>query len=247
MFPLKDTVPTQSFPVINWILIALNVLMFLGELIGEADSTSQSIVYNYGVIPARFLYYHDSREFMTLFTSMFLHGGWLHLFSNMLSLYIFGDNIEDRLGPARYLVFYLLCGVIAELTHVYFNQHSTMPSLGASGAIAGVLGAYLLLFPRARIVMLIPISFIPMVFEIPAIFYLGFWFVTQLFSGTLQVVRDVYSPAPREVGGIAVWAHAGGFLAGALLIWPFLPKDARGAHRPPRETASRYVDPYHLW
>src|SRR2546430_839845 len=133
MIPLKDTIPSRSFPIVNWILIALNVLAFMGELSA------------------------DAREFATLFTSMFLHGGWFHLFSNMWALYIFGDNVEDRMGPVPYLIFYLLCGLAAGMTHIYFNRNSTMPSLGASGAIAGVLGAYLLLFPHARIIALIPI------------------------------------------------------------------------------------------
>jgi membrane associated rhomboid family serine protease len=202
-------------------LIALNVLMFFVELLANANGHAEQLVIEFGVVPARFLYYHNAHEAATLIASMFLHGGWFHLFSNMLALYIFGDNIEDRMGPARYLIFYLLCGIGAGLTHIVFNRDVVMPSIGASGAIAGVLGAYLFLFPHARVLTLIPLFFFWPVIEIPAPFFLGFWFISQLLNGTAQIVQTIYSPEARQAGGIAWWAHAGGFTTGALLVWLF--------------------------
>lgn len=239
MFPLKDNIPTRSFPLINWVLIALNVVVFMGELSAQAHGQVEQLIYEYGVIPARFLSDPGPREFITLITCMFLHGGWFHLISNMWALFIFGDNIEDRMGPGRYLVFYLLCGIVAGLTQIFVNSQSTMPSVGASGAIAGVLGAYLLLFPHARVITLIPVFFLPLFFEIPAVFYLGFWFLAQLFSGTLQIVQTVYSPEVRQAGGVAFWAHAGGFIAGALLVRPFT--------APSQPVRRRYADQYAPW
>jgi membrane associated rhomboid family serine protease len=239
MLPLKDNILSRSFPVVNWTLIALNVLMFAVELRADANGQAEALIQAFGVIPARFVTYHDAREVITLFTSMFLHGGWLHLIGNMLALYIFGDNIEDRMGPGRYLGFYLVCGIAAGLTHIYFNRNSVMPSIGASGAIAGVMGAYLLLFPTARVITLIPIFIIPFFVEIPAVVFLGFWFLSQFFNGTLEIVHTVYSPEARAQSGIAWWAHAGGFLTGMLLVWPL------ASTRPkPRR---RYVDEYYPW
>jgi membrane associated rhomboid family serine protease len=239
MIPLQDTVPTRSLPLVTWLLIALNVVMFMAELSADANGLGEAMVQNFGIIPTRFLAYHDLREVSTLITAMFLHGGWFHLFFNMWALYIFGDNVEDRMGPARYLTFYLVCGLAAGLTHIYFNSHSTMPSIGASGAIAGVLGAYLLLFPQARVITLIPILFYPLFIEIPAVLYLGFWFISQLLNGTLEIVHSASSPEAREVGGVAWWAHAGGFITGVLLVWPFA--------IPRRKLRTRYVDEYSAW
>jgi len=239
MIPLKDTIPSRTFPWVNWMLIALNVLMFMVELSADAHGAAEALISTFGAIPARFLYYRDAHELSTLITSMFLHGGWAHLFSNMLALYIFGDNVEDRMGPARYLIFYLICGLIAELTHIYFNRDSTMPSIGASGAIAGVLGAYLLLYPHARVFTLIPVFFIPFFVEIPAVVFLGFWFISQLLNGTLEIVHTIYSPEARHAAGIAWWAHAGGFIAGALLVWPF--------SKPERKMPKKYPDEYYAW
>lgn len=239
MLPIKDTIQSRSFPLVNWLLIGLNVVMFFGELTAAATGNAQSLIYNFGVVPERFLSYHDARELSTLITSMFLHGGWFHLLSNTWALYIFGDNVEDRMGPGRYLVFYLLCGLAADATHIYFNRYSTMPSIGASGAIAGVLGAYLLLFPRARIIALVPIFFFPLFFEIPAVFYLVFWFFAQFLNGMLQIVQNVYRPDAQTTGGVAFWAHFGGFLAGVLLVWPFT--------APQPKPRKRYVDEYYPW
>jgi membrane associated rhomboid family serine protease len=164
---------------------------------------------------------------------MFLHGGWLHLIGNMWVLYLFGDNVEDRMGPARYLAFYLLCGLAASLTHYAINPGSTVPTLGASGAISGVLGAYLLLFPTARVITLVPVFIIPFFFEIPAVVYLGFWFVMQLFSGTLSLA----GAEPPE--GVAWWAHVGGFVTGMALLPVF--KKSRKQYR------HYYADEYWPW
>ena len=147
---------------------------------------------------------------------MFLHGGWLHIISNMWTLYIFGDNVEDRMGTMRYLIFYFICGLAAGLVHVFTNLNSTIPTVGASGAIAGVLGAYFLLYPNARVITLIPIFFFPLFVELPAITYLGIWILTQIFSGVLSL------GLPEDVGGVAFWAHVGGFIAGVMLHWLFV-------------------------
>jgi membrane associated rhomboid family serine protease len=239
MIPLKDTVPSRSFPVINWLLIALNVWMFMGELSAAARGDVQHLLTIWGVVPARFLQYRDSHELATLITSMFLHGGWFHLISNMWALYIFGDNVEDRMGPARYLVFYLLCGIAAGVTQIYFNPTATLPGIGASGAIAGVLGAYLLLFPYSRVITLVPIFFYPLFLEIAAPIYLVVWFLSQLLNGTMEIAQTIYGPEGRQQGGVAWWAHAGGFVAGMILVHLFT-----SSQRQPRK---RYADQYYAW
>jgi membrane associated rhomboid family serine protease len=154
-------------------------------------------------------------------THQFLHAGWLHIFANMWALWIFGDNVEDRMGPVRFTIFYLTCGAIAGLTQLLINPDSTLPSVGASGAIAGIFGAYVLFFPTARLVVMFPILFFPFFFEVPAVFYMAIWFSTQLFGGTLAVI------GPGQVGGIAWWAHIGGFIGGMLLCWLFVGRDRR--------------------
>ncbi len=159
------------------------------------------------------------RELLTPLSAMFLHGGWLHILSNMLYLYIFGDNVEDALGHGKYLAFYLTCGFLSFLTQIMINTSSMVPNIGASGAVAGVLGAYLLLYPRARVVTLLPLFVVFTMVEIPAYFFLGFWFLMQLAGGTAQLGNQ--NPFS---GGIAFWAHIGGFVAGALLLGLFLPK-----------------------
>src|SRR5581483_1855502 len=210
MLPLRDHNPSRSTPVINYLLIVLNILMFFWEMsLGRNFERALSAV---AFIPARFW----SGEFllpniMTIFVSMFLHGGLLHIGGNMLYLWIFGDNIEDHLGHFRYLIFYLACGFIATLSHAFFNPASVVPSIGASGAIAGVLGAYIILFPSARVTTLIPIFFFMTIRELPAVFILGFWFVLQFFSG-------VGSLGAQHAGGVAYFAHIGGFVAGMILV-----------------------------
>lgn len=231
MLPLYDNVQARSFPFVNWALMAANVLCFVIQL--SLGPQVEVLIMALGVVPARLLASPDPGQLTTLVSSMFLHGGWFHLFSNMLALYIFGDNVEDRMGSGNYLVFYLICGLMAGLTHVWFNPTSQIPTIGASGAISGVLGAYLILFPTAQVITLIPIFFWPWIIEIPAVLYLGFWFVSQLFNGVLTIVIGA-----QEFGGVAWWAHAGGFVAGVLLVGLFTRR---------RYVRRVYVDEYWPW
>lgn len=230
MIPIRDTIRARSFPLVNWLLIALNVLLFTVILSLRADA--EGLVYALGLVPKRLLTDPQWWDFLTPFTSMFLHGGWLHLGGNMLALYVFGDNVEDRLGSGRYLIFYLLCGLAAAFTHVFFNADSTVPTIGASGAISGVLAAYLIFFPSARVITLVPIFFLPWFVQIPAVVYLGFWFFAQLANGVLTVVRH-----HQPMGGVAYWAHVGGFIAG-LAFGPLF------ARRPLRRA---YADEHFPW
>lgn len=212
MLPLADHNPRRTTPFVNVLLIVVNVLMFFWEL--SLGAAIQPVLQNLAFVPATFW---SSAPLVpgvvAMFVSMFLHGGWLHLGGNMLFLWVFGDNIEDRLGHGRYLLFYLACGIAATLAHAAMNPTSSVPSIGASGAIAGVLGAYLLLFPRQRITTLIPIFIFITVREIPAIVLLGFWFVLQLFVGTVSLGGSIH-----EQGGVAYFAHIGGFLTGMVLV-----------------------------
>jgi membrane associated rhomboid family serine protease len=202
MIPLRDTVPSSRVPVVNYLLILANVLVFLYEV--TLGRHLEAFIFAHGLVPRDF-------TLSTLMTSMFLHGGWLHLVGNMLYLYIFGDNVEDRLGHGRYLAFYLLCGIAAGATQAITSPHSGLPMVGASGAIAGVSGAYLLFFPRARVVTLVPIFIFLQVVEVPAVFFLLLWFLWQLLSGVATLGDRA------GVGGVAFWAHVGGFLAGMIL------------------------------
>jgi membrane associated rhomboid family serine protease len=217
MIPLRDANPSHHFPVMTIALIAVNCSVFFYELsLGQA--TLQRLVYAMGMVPARvtaFPTHPDigfSDAFIPFLTSMFLHSGWLHLIGNMWFLWIFGDNIEDRLGHLRYLVFYLLCGVGAGLAQALSDLQSNIPAIGASGAVAGVLGGYLLLFPGARVLTLIPAFFL-FLFELPAYLILLYWFVIQLLSGAAA-----FGLRGEEAGGVAWWAHIGGFLLGIVLI-----------------------------
>ncbi len=214
MFPLYDTVRSHKFPIVNWTLILLCGLAFYYEWqLDEANLNR--FIHTWGLIPSR-LIAAPADTWSTIFSSMFLHGGLFHLLSNMWILVIFGDNIEERFGSARYLIFYLLSGIAAALLDVYISPGSGIPTIGASGAIAGVLGAYLIQFPRARVASLVPIIFIFTIIEIPAVIFLGFWFVLQLFSGW-QVLQGV-----DVSGGIAWWAHIGGFVFGMLTSFLFV-------------------------
>jgi len=213
MIPIRDAIRSKNFPAVNFIIIGLNIIVFLWQLLQGSDL--KEVFYLYGMVPLR---YHDPelsahftrfQKYLPFLTSMFLHGGFLHIIMNMWFLYIFGDNIEDRLGHIRYLVFYLFCGVAAGLVHLFTNWNSNIPTIGASGAISGVMGAYLLLYPRSKILTLIPIFFFFQFVEIPAFIFLGFWLFLQLFSASLT---------PRNVGGVAFWAHIGGFVAGLIFI-----------------------------
>jgi membrane associated rhomboid family serine protease len=205
MFPLRDTQPSYSRPVVTVFLIVINLLVFLFEISLEPYSRN-AFIGSYGLTP-------DSFHVSNVVTSMFLHGGWLHVLGNMWFLWIFGDNIEDILGHWKYLVFYLACGVLAALVHVFFNPLSRVPTVGASGAIAGVMGAYMIKFPRARILTLVPIFVFITTIEVPAWAMLIYWFVIQLFSGVGSVGYSHLSE-----GGTAWFAHIGGFLAGILLV-----------------------------
>ncbi len=183
----------------------------------------EHLTYLYGVIPARYTHPDwavamglSPKPILPLFTCMFLHGSWIHIIGNMWTLWIFGDNVEDEMGPWRFLIFYILCGLVASLVHIYTNPDSTVPTIGASGAIAGVMGAYYVLFPRARIIIMIPIFIFPFFFDVPAVFFLAFWFLEQLFSGTFSIL------SPQMTGGIAWWAHIGGFVCGMLTFKFFL-------------------------
>jgi membrane associated rhomboid family serine protease len=208
--PLKDTNPSRSFPIVNISLIIVNVLVFLYQLTLPPNAFKVFVLSN-ATVPARipsFLAGQVGFEtaFLPLLTSLFLHAGLLHLGGNMLFLWIFGDNVEDFFGHLTYLFFYLVCGIGAGLLHVFFNLTSTVPALGASGAISGVMGAYLLLYPRERILTLVFIFLVP----IPAVFILGYWFLLQFLSG-------VSALGGTASGGVAVWAHVGGFLLGMIL------------------------------
>jgi membrane associated rhomboid family serine protease len=214
MIPLKDVNPTRIRPYITWILIALNVLVFLFELMTDAAGELETLIYNAGVVP----YLITSRPFsvstLSIFTSMFLHGGWTHLLGNMLYLWIFGDNIEDRLGHLRFIVFYFLGGIAAAVSQILIAPDSTIPMVGASGAIAAVLGAYLVEYPRARVRSLVTLGYYIRIAQVPAVIVLGMWFVLQFFNGFLSL-------SATATGGVAYFAHIGGFVAGLLFIKPF--------------------------
>lgn len=213
MFPLYDTVRSRKFPIVNWALIILCGLAFYYEWqLSEAELNR--FIHTWGLIPSR-LSADPAGTWDTVFSSMFLHGGWFHLLSNMWILIIFGDNIEERFGSISYLFFYLLSGVAAALLEVYISPSSNIPTIGASGAIAGVLGAYLIQFPKARVASLVPIVFIFTIVELPSVVFLGFWFVLQLFSGWLVLQG-------ADVSGIAWWAHIGGFVFGMLTSFLFV-------------------------
>src|SRR5262245_20827078 len=202
MFPIADVIPSQKTPVVTIGLIALNALAFLFQ-IQLPERELQQFVQVYGVVPADF-------SWPSVVTSMFLHGGWVHFLGNMLYLWIFGDNVEDRLGHGAYLLFYLLCGAAAALGQTFTQPYSVVPMIGASGAIAGVMGAYFVLFPHSRVLTAVFILFFIDLIEIPAIFFLGIWFVMQFFSGIGSL------GASEAGGGVAFWAHIVGFAVGAL-------------------------------
>ena len=213
MIPIRDAVRSNTFPAVNVILIGLNILAFLWQL--SQGPHLKEALFLYGIVPLRYsdpglsAQYTPIQQWLPFLTSMFLHGGFFHILGNMWFLYIFGDNIEDRLGHIRYLIFYLLSGVAAGLVHLVTNWNSNVPTIGASGAISAVMGAYLLLYPRSRIMTLIPIFIFFQFFEIPAYIFLAYWLLIQLLSASFT---------PRSVGGIAFWAHIGGFVAGLIFV-----------------------------
>lgn len=209
MIPIRDVIPSRTTPFVTIALVAVNVLVFLYQL--SLGDQFEAFVFNYGLIPAEFSWVH-------VFTSMFLHGSLMHAGGNMLYLWIFGDNVEDRMGHGRYLTFYLLCGVTAAVAQAVLSSDSGIPMVGASGAIAGVMGAYVVLYPRSRIVTLLPLFVFIQIVEIPAFFYLGFWFLMQFING-IGSLAEV--SGGRPAGGIAFWAHAAGFAAGLVGVFLF--------------------------
>jgi rhomboid family protein len=247
MIPLRDDVPSRTYPLVNVTLIGLNIVAFVWE-IGLGPGLERAL-FHVAVVPALFTGGHGALAVLDVvrtaldpglafrvFFSMFLHGGFAHLFGNMLYLLIFGDNVEDRMGHGRYLVFYLLCGWLATYAHILSNAGSRVPSIGASGAIAGVLGAYFALYPRARVVVAWPpplLFFLPLT-QLPALLVLGFWFVQQFLFG-------LFTPAmPGAEGGVAFWAHSGGFLAGLALVGLFAREQRRPTNRDLWFEAPRY-------
>lgn len=247
MIPIKDTIHSRSFPLVTWLLVIVNVLVFVLIELPLGQVQLNRLISAYGVTPSLcatpilnglsaasapglgVLYQGCA---IPLITSMFLHGGWLHIIGNMWVLIIFGDNVEDRLGSVRYLLFYLICGVVSGLTQAFISPASQVPAIGASGAIAGVLAAYMVLFPRARVVTFIPLFIFPWFVNIPALIFIAIWFLLQFFSGVL-------ASAGAATGGVAYWAHVGGFLCGLLLVWLFA---GRSRRQPPT-----YPDEYYPW
>jgi len=236
MFPLKDNIPSQRFPCVTITLIVVNVIVFFHEL--SLGPYLHKYVFIYGVVPKRYFFLSSLGlngllgKYLPFFTSMFLHGGWFHLIGNMWYLWIFGDNVEDRMGRLRFFIFYILCGIGASLIHVYTHPYSSLPTIGASGAISGVMGAYFVLFPFARIITLVPIFFFFTLIEIPALFFLFFWFMFQFFHGTFSIL------APASFyGGVAWWAHIGGFIWGIILVFFFKKRHQRRF----------YLDEYRPW
>lgn len=210
MLPIRDDIRSKSFPIANWLIILANVLVFLFQ-IGISQSQMDWVVLHYSFIPAKFNLLNPF-TYLPVLTSMFMHGSWFHLLSNMWFLAIFGDNVEDRLGSGRYLLFYILGGAAAALLQFFVDPSSTVPVVGASGAIAAVMGAYLLFFPKARVLTLVPLPILAWFIRVPAVIFLGVWFVTNFFSGLQMMV----TPSGAQVGGVAWWAHVGGFLFGML-------------------------------
>ena len=206
MIPLRDVIPSRTFPLFTITFIVFNSVAFLFENSLPKEAL-EAFVRVYGVVPAQF-------SWLALLTSMFLHGDWLHFIGNMLYLWIFGDNVEDRLGHGRFVFFYLFCGAAGGLAHVFMNPTSTTPTIGASGAIAGVLGAYFVMYPHSRVLALVPLFVIFEIIEVPAVLFLGLWFLMQFVYG----VGSIATQTSVEKGGVAFWAHVVGFVAGVVAV-----------------------------
>lgn len=224
MIPLRDSNPSRTVPFVNYILIVANVLVFLFT-ISSGKREANELIGAFGLVPSRFMGDFSSHQvdlftFIPILSSMFLHGGWFHILGNMLFLWIFGDNVEDRFGHVKYAYFYLVAGTAAAAMQVYMNPASEVPMVGASGAIAGVLGAYIFMFPMAKVTTLIPIFFFFQIVELPAFLFLGIWFLMQAVSGFFSIGIGA------DAGGVAWWAHIGGFSSGAIMV-PFLRKRRR--------------------
>ena len=217
MIPIRDRNPSGTFPYVTIGIIIVNILIFLYEL--SLGSGLGEFIMKFGVVPLKVSYYSQVPDltfintFFPFISSMFLHGGFVHLIGNMWFLWIFGDNIEDKLGHFKFIAFYFLCGIIASSVHVFFNTQSNVPCIGASGAIAGVLGAYMITFPHARVVTIVPLFVFIQVMELPAMVVLGFWFVIQFFNGAASIT------ASASGAGVAWWAHIGGFAAGVIILY----------------------------
>lgn len=219
MIPIRDSIKSATFPIISSLLILTNVLIFIWQL-DFPRKEMLAFIQHYALIPAKISFAvlnhpGDLAAYVPLLTNLFMHGGWMHLIGNMWYIQIFGDNVEDRLGSLRFLAFYLICGIAANITHILIDPASSIPTIGASGAVSGILGAYLVTFPHAKVLTLIPIFFFQLV-EIPALIFLGFWFLMQLQSGTLALMSAGTN--------IAWWAHIGGFVAGMILVKLFTPR-----------------------
>ena len=231
MFPIRSAVPYRYPPVMTWVLIVVNGVVFFIQLSLPPEDL-QELLFAFGVVPAHYTELLNGTsglapsDLLSFVTMMFLHGGWLHIILNMWFLGLFGPAIEDRLGHGRYLAFYFLCGIIAAVTHVIANPTSVEPAIGASGAIAGILGCYMRLFPLARVIVLVPIIFIPLFFELQAFVFVGLWFLIQLLQGAASL------SLPSSGESVAWWAHVGGFLAG-FVLGPLL------------RTPQRYYRPYY--
>jgi hypothetical protein len=238
MIPIRDTIRSETYPVVNSFIIAVNVLVFFLEL--SQGQGLDGFIKIYGLVPARYsipqiaAYFTTGQQVLSFLTFMFLHGGFLHLLGNVWFLYIFGDNVEDRLGHFRYLVFYLLCGLASGISHLVINWHSMIPTIGASGAIAGVMGAYFILYPRAKILTLVPIFIFFQFIELPAFLFLGVWFLFQFLSA---------AGASAQAGGIAWWAHIGGFVFGVIFLKLFEMLPASGARKKVRDLTRKRTTP----
>jgi membrane associated rhomboid family serine protease len=223
MFPLRDNVPSRSFPAITVALIVVNCLVFVVEAAMGSRALAGFVARN-GLVPQVVTEYFSGqgfpawRVFLPFLTAIFLHGGWIHLLGNMWYLWIFGDNVEDRLGHFRFLVFYLICGLLGNFAHYLANSGSAAPAIGASGAIAGVLGAYAVSYPRARITVLLPLFIVVQFIELPALVVLGFWFLLQFLNGAASLA------VASDTGAVAWWAHIGGFVGGIAIFFLFRPR-----------------------
>ncbi|MBN2214991.1 MAG: rhomboid family intramembrane serine protease [Bacteroidales bacterium] len=228
MIPLRDTIPAKTFPLVNWLIIVVNLAVFLAEL-RMSESQLEDFFYQFGLVPSKVMtaLFADPSSvrlgvLSTFATNIFIHGNFLHFIGNMWFLFIFGDNVEDKMGKLNYLLFYLLAGLLAGMTHFALYIHSTVPAIGASGAISGIMAAYMFLFPRSRIITLIPVFYIlPLFISIRAFIFIGIWFLIQLINGASHLLFH------GAATGIAFWAHIGGFVAGGLLFRLFVRKKGR--------------------
>ncbi len=238
MLPLQDSVARRYPPIVVYSLVAVNVLVFFYQISLPPYALNEFIL-KYALVPSRYfggqhLFAPPTglSDYLPFITNMFLHGGWAHLLFNMWALWIFGPAVEDRTGPWRFLIFYLVCGVAASLAHAMVNADSVVPALGASGAISGVTGCYVRMFPFARLIVMVPVFFYPVFFELPAIVFAFFWFMSQIVPGIISLF------IPSQGGGIAWWAHIGGFVAGWILV-PFFKHSSRN-YRPFYADEGRY-------